>query len=76
MVKVLCYKSEGRWFDPRWCHWNFSLTQSFRSQYGPVVDSASNINEYQEDFLGLRRPVRETDNITSFMCRCHEIWEP
>jgi len=25
-VKVLCYKSEGRWFDPRWCNWNFSLT--------------------------------------------------
>ena len=20
------YKSEGRGFDPRWCHWNFSLT--------------------------------------------------
>ena len=18
------YKSEGRWFDSRWCHWNFS----------------------------------------------------
>ena len=26
VVEVLCYKSEGRWFDPRWCHWNFSLT--------------------------------------------------
>jgi len=26
VVKVLCYKSEGRWFDPRLCHWNFSLT--------------------------------------------------
>jgi len=26
VVKVLCYKSEGRWFDPRWCHWKFSLT--------------------------------------------------
>ena len=26
VVKVLCYKSEGRWFDPIWCHWNFSLT--------------------------------------------------
>jgi hypothetical protein len=26
VVKVLCYKSEGRWFDSRWCHWNFSLT--------------------------------------------------
>ena len=26
VVKVLSYKSEGRWFDSRWCHWNFSLT--------------------------------------------------
>jgi hypothetical protein len=26
VVKVLCYKSEGRWFDCRWCQWNFSLT--------------------------------------------------
>jgi len=25
VVKVLCYKSEGRWFDPTWCSWNFSL---------------------------------------------------
>jgi len=20
VVKALCYNSEGRWFDPRWCH--------------------------------------------------------
>jgi hypothetical protein len=26
VVKVLRYKSEGRWFEPRLCHWNFSLT--------------------------------------------------
>jgi hypothetical protein len=26
VVKVLHYKSEGHLFDPRWCHWNFSLT--------------------------------------------------
>ena len=26
MVKVLCYKSEGRGFDSSWCHWNFLLT--------------------------------------------------
>ena len=26
VVKVLCYKSEGRWFDSRWCHWNLSST--------------------------------------------------
>jgi hypothetical protein len=26
VIKVRCYKSEGRWFDSRWCRWNFSLT--------------------------------------------------
>jgi len=26
VVKVLHYKSEGRWFDSRWHHGNFSLT--------------------------------------------------
>ena len=51
MAKVLCYKSEGRCFDPSWCHWNFSLTKSFRSHYVPGVDSASNRNEYQEHLL-------------------------
>jgi len=54
VVNVLCYKSEGRWFDPRWCHWNFSLTYSFQSHYSPGVDSASNRNEYQEHFLGVK----------------------
>ena len=53
MVKALRYKSESRWFDPRWCHWNFSLTQSFRSHYGPGVDSTANRNEYQVNFLGV-----------------------
>jgi hypothetical protein len=32
-VEALPYKPEGRGFDSRWCHWNFS------------VDSASNRNE-------------------------------
>ena len=54
VVKVLCHKSEGRWFDHSWCHWNFSLTLSFRSHYGPGVDSASNRNEYQKHFLGVK----------------------
>ena len=26
VVKVLCYKLEGHWFNPSWCHCNFSLT--------------------------------------------------
>jgi len=25
VVKVLCYKSEGRWLDPSWCQWIFHL---------------------------------------------------
>jgi hypothetical protein len=53
VVKVLCNKLEGRWFDSRWCHWNFSLTYSFRSHYGSGVNTVSNRNEYQEDFLGV-----------------------
>jgi len=23
VIKVLCYKSEGRWFDPSWYQWIF-----------------------------------------------------
>ena len=26
LVEALRYKPEGRGFDRRWCHWNFSLT--------------------------------------------------
>ena len=55
MVKVLCYKSEGRWFDPGWGSLEFFIDiKSFRSHYGPGVDSASNGNEYQEHFLGVK----------------------
>ena len=56
LVEALRYKPEGRGFVSRWCHWNFSLTQTFRSHYGPGVDSASNRNEYQEYFLGVKAP--------------------
>jgi hypothetical protein len=50
---ALLYKPEGRGFDSRWCHWNFSLT-SFRPHYGPEVDSVSNRNEYQEYFVEVK----------------------
>jgi hypothetical protein len=52
VVEALRYKPEGRGIDSRWCQ-NFLLT-SFRSHYGPGVDSASNRNEYQECFLGVK----------------------
>jgi hypothetical protein len=41
LVEALRYKPEGRGFDYRWCHWNFSLTQRYWSHYDPGVDSAS-----------------------------------
>jgi len=30
VVKVLCYKSEGRWFDPSWCQWIFRWRKILR----------------------------------------------
>jgi hypothetical protein len=29
VVKVQRYKSEGRWFDPKWCHGIFHRHKSF-----------------------------------------------
>jgi hypothetical protein len=52
LIEVLRYKPEDRWFDCRWGHWDFSLSQSFRLHYGPGVDSASNRDEYQGYVLG------------------------
>jgi hypothetical protein len=68
VVQALRYKSGGPRFDSRWCHWYFSLTQSFQSHYDLGVDTASNRNEYQEYFLGLRRPVYRANNPAAFMC--------
>jgi hypothetical protein len=53
MVEALRYKPESCEFDFRWCHWKFLLTYFFRPHYGTEVDSTSNINEYQEYFLGV-----------------------
>ena len=51
--------------------------KSFRSHYGPEIDSASNINEYQEYFLGgKKRPVLMTDNLTTILGQCYVIREP
>jgi len=52
VVKVLCYKSEGS--IPAGVTGFFIDIKSFRSHYGPGVDSASNRNEYREYFLGVK----------------------
>jgi len=36
-----------------WCHGVIDM-KSFLSHYGPGFDSASNRNEYQEHFLGVK----------------------
>jgi hypothetical protein len=64
VVKVLCYSGTAvaQWL--RCCATNrksqvvsvefFIDIKSSRSHYGPGVDSASNRNEYQEYFLGVK----------------------
>ena len=54
LVEALRCKTEGRVFDSRSFHWNFSLIYSFWSHYGPGVDAASNRNEYQEFLLNVK----------------------
>ena len=54
VVKAVRYKPACRGFKSRWCHRNFSVTQSFRSHYGLGVNSASNRNEYQVYFMGVK----------------------
>jgi hypothetical protein len=77
LIEALRYKLEGRGFDSHWCHWNFSLTKSFRPHCCPGVDSASERKDYQEYFLGGRggRCVGLT-TLTLSCADCLEIWEP
>ena len=77
LVKSPHYKLEGRGFDSRWFHWNFSLTLSFRPHCGSRVDSASNRNEYQEYFLGGKGGLCvELTTLPPSCADCLEIWEP
>ena len=78
VVKVLCYSmgtAVAQWL--RCCATNrkvavsiptgisgfFTDIKSFRSLYGPGVDSASNRNECQEYFLGVKTASVKVDNL-------------
>jgi hypothetical protein len=65
LFNALRYKPEGRGFDSRWFHLNIL---SFRTPYGPGIDSVSNRNEYQEYFLGVKVAGRRADNLTTSVC--------
>jgi hypothetical protein len=73
----LRYIPEGCGFDSRRCHWNFSLTYSFRPHCGPGVNSASKRNKYQEYFLrGKGGRCVGLTTLASSCADCLEIWEP
>jgi hypothetical protein len=72
VVKVLCYKPEGRGFGTR--RGEFLNIPNLSGRIRPWVLSASNRNEYQKTkiimFLGSKvRLVRRADNLTA-------IYEP
>jgi len=77
LVEALRYKLKGHRFDSQWCHWNFSLTQSFQLYYGLGDDSTTNRNEYQEYFLGSKGSW--CIGLITLPPSCDEgleIWEP
>jgi len=41
VVKVLCYKSEGRWFDPSWCQWIFSFLPLALGSTRPLTEMST-----------------------------------
>jgi hypothetical protein len=52
-VEPLRFNPEDHGFDARWVL-DLSLSKSFLPHYGQEVDSASNRNEYQKFFLGVK----------------------
>jgi hypothetical protein len=54
LVEALRSNQEGRGFGSQRCHWNLSLIYFFRPRYEDGVESASNIKEYQQHFLGVK----------------------
>jgi hypothetical protein len=54
IVEALSYNEEDCGISSRSGFLGFSLNLFFRPHCGPGVDSAANINEYQESFLGVK----------------------
>ena len=64
-VEALSYRPEGRGFDSRWCHWNFSLTH-------PLTEMGTrNISWGSKGGRCVRLIT-----LPSSCADCLEIWEP
>jgi len=48
----------------------FIDSPSDRTQTQPLTEMSTRRISW-----GQMRPVRQTDNLSTFLCRCHEIWE-
>jgi len=63
VVKVLCYKTEGRWFDPRWCQWIFLWHIILPIALCPWGQHLTEMSTKSISW-GLRRSVRKAENPT------------
>jgi hypothetical protein len=76
LFEAQCCKLEVDGFNPRWCHWNVSLTKTFWLLYVPGVGSASNRNEYQGYLLGGKGgQCMGLTTLPPSHADCLEIWE-
>jgi hypothetical protein len=48
VVKAVCYKLEGRWFEIRWREWNVPIYIVFPAALGHGVYSATNRYDYEQ----------------------------
>ena len=64
VVKVLCYKSEGDWFDPSRCQWIFHWHKN-PCDRTMALGSTQPLTEMSTRRIswGLRRPVLKVDNL-------------
>jgi hypothetical protein len=52
--EALRFKPEGSGLDSRYGSLTFFIDLTLQPLYGPGVESASNKNEFQESFLGVK----------------------
>ena len=76
VVKALRYKPAGRGFDSSMVSLEFFTDNP--SGRTMALGSTQPLTEMSTRYIswGYRRPVRKADNLTTILCRCHEIWEP
>ena len=76
LAEALHYKPKGRGFESRWCHWNFSLTYSFRPRYGSGLTQPPTEMSTRNIFWGKGGRCVGMTTLPPSRADCLEIWEP